>query len=649
MIKNVKNRYLYLTGPLIYSISFILLGLFILTLFRSILAITYFDRLSETPEFLMLFPVGLRMDILLLSYLIIIPSLLILALPKKFISKIKTAFALWFTLTLSAIVYMEIATFPFIEEYDLRPDRKFFEYLVHPKEVFGMLWAAYKPQLVFGSIIFLISVILLWKLSSNLITKYSDWSPTKRLIVMPFVTCLLVLGARSTLGHRPANLSTAAFSNNHFANELALNSTYSVIYAGYRFLKHEKNPSKLYGSMEEAEVLSRLKTIAKQEKLEITNNEIPFYHKQKSPYKLEKPLNIVIFLQESVGAIDVGCLKGPDITPNLCKLKEEGLWFSNLYATGTRTVRGIEATVSGFLPTANRSVVKLGKSKKDFFTAASLLKKHGYQTNFIYGGMSNFDEMRSFFLGNGFDEIYDEPSFKNPKFASTWGVSDEDLVIKANEVYKKQSKPFFSVILSTSNHSPYEFPDNKIDLYEQPKETHHNAVKYADYAIGKFFELAKKEEYYKDTLFLIVADHNSHVKGNDLVPINKFHIPGLLIGPNVPKENLEILSSQIDLMPTILHFSGLETMHPMIGRNLMNLSPDTKGRAFMQYASNAAYRVEDQVIIMRPFVEPLQFKIIEESLISTKLNKELALDALAYSYLPWILYSKKLYKNDTDK
>ncbi|MEZ4754528.1 MAG: LTA synthase family protein [Bdellovibrionota bacterium] len=644
-INHSRSSFYNALGPLLLPATMYLIGFIILTSFRGLLTITYWERLAETPQVLMLFPVGLRMDLLLLTYFTIAPAILLLLLPKSIVAKRKTWFILWAVISLSAILYMEVATFPFLEEYDLRPDRKFFEYLQHPNEVMGTLWKAYKAQLIFGTLVLIGSCLGFWKIFSRVIKNYTPWKLNKRLIAFPIVTALLVLAARSSIGHRPANLSTAAFSNNHLANEIALNSAYTVLYAGYRALKHEKNPSRMYGKFDEAQVIERIQPLITQPNQEAIAGEIPFLHKQKSPFKTDRPYNIVIFLQESLGAVDVGCLEGPAITPNLCRLKAEGLWFSNLYATGTRTVRGIEAVVSGFLPTANAGVVKLGLAKKGFFTAADLLKRHGYETDFIYGGMSNFDEMRSFFLGNGFTNIYDEPTFKNPVFASTWGVSDEDLVRKANQIFTAHGdKPFFSLILSTSNHVPYEFPDGRIELYEQPKQTHQNAVKYADYAIGLLFELAKQKDYFKNTIFLIVADHNSHVRGNDLVPIDKFHIPGLIIGPNVPKENFKLLSSQIDLLPTLLHFSGLETIHPMIGRNLMQLAPETKGRAIMQYASNAAYRVEDQVVMLRPFEEPIQFELQEGELQPTELDPELAEDALANAYLPWFLYSKQLYR-----
>lgn len=583
------------------------------------------------------------MDVVLIAYLTILPTLLLLLFSKTTVQRFRFFFSTWGAAILGLIVYMEIATVPFLAEYDLRPDMKFIEYLVSPRELFETIFKMYGLEILIGTACLIIVMIVVGRVSSYTVSNYTPWSLRARFISFPIVAALLVLGARSGLQHRPANLSTAAFSANHLANELALNSTYTLLYAIYRAIGEEAKPSRTYGKMDPAGVYRRIGNLTGMKVS--ADDPIPFLHTQKSPFELKRPMNVVIFLQESLGAPDVGCLGGPPITPNICALKDEGIWMTNLHATGTRTARGIEATLAGFLPTANKGVIKLEKAKRDFFNAASLLKRHGYSTEFHYGGMSNFDEMKSFCLGNGFDQIYDQENITNPVYTGTWGVSDEDLVRRANEVFRSHAdKPFFALLLSTSNHVPFEFPDGRIELYEQPKQTNYNAVKYADYAIGLMFELAKKEEYFKNTLFLVVADHNMAVRGNDLVPINKFQVPAFLIGPNVPRQEISILSSQIDLLPTLLHFTGLEMQHPMVGRNLLEIPADTKGRAFMQYAENNAYRVEDRVIVQQPYSNPRQFTVSNGRLVPADLDPELAADALAYAHLPWLLYSNKSYR-----
>ena len=577
-------------------------------------------------------------------YLLALPIIIIIFFPKNVIIKIKKLFIGYLIVAILLLTFMEFATFNFITEFDLRPDRKFFEYLSHPHEVFETLWKSYKLPLIISVSLLTILTIYLSKFFNSLILNYRPWSLKKRLLICPIIFGLVFLGCRSSVGHRPVNISNTYFSNNHLANELACNSTYTLFYAMYRTFFYEKNPSNIYGKISPDEAIEYLKPIIEKSGDTFISSNTPFMRKQKSPYQLRRPTNIVFILLESVGASDTSCLEGPDLTPNICKLKDEGLWFTNLNATGTRTARGIEAIAAGFPPSSSSSVIKLSKAKSGFFTLASLLKKHGYDTNFVYGGQSTFDQMKSFFMGNGFDNIYDQNDFKNPVFSTTWGVSDEDLFRKANEIFKsKGDKPFYSLILTTSNHIPYEFPDGRIELYEQPKETHFNTVKYTDYCIGMFFELAKKEEYFKNTIFVLAADHNHHVEGNDLVPVTKYKIPAFIIGPNVPKKTIDIVASQIDLLPTALHFSGLTTTHPMLGQNMMRISDPKDGRALMQFSENFAYRKNDDVVILRPYTTAKQFKFVEGQLESKELNNELYKEALSYSFIPWYLYSNKLY------
>ena len=318
--------------------------------------------------------------------------------------------------------------------------------------------------------------------------------------------------------------------------------------------------------------------------------------------------------------------------------------MTNLYATGTRTVRGIEATVCGFLPTPGSSVVKLGLSQQNFFTLANLLQGRGYATEFIYGGDSQFDNMRSFFLGNGFQYIHDLKTFNDPVFEGTWGVSDEDLFSKANEVFKAHNAdPFFALILSTTNHDPFEFPDGRIELYEQPKMTRHNAMKYADHALGTFFDMAKKERYYENTVFLVIADHSTRLRGEDLLPVHKFHIPGLIIGPNVTPGIYEKVASQIDMPTTLLDIMGIDVQTPLIGRPLLSLPDKISGRAIMQYGSTHAFLKGDQLIIQRPKMEPVQVTYRGKKMIPADADPELSRDALAHAVLPGYLYSKQLY------
>jgi len=545
---------------------------------------------------------------------------------------------------------MELSTPQFIDQYDTRPNRLFLEYLIYPKEIATMLLKGRLGTVV--SIILICGLYIFASIKWGHKLFHSKPSGYKvRLILFPVIGFLLFWGARGSLTtKRPINASNAVFSNDQMTNSLGVNSFYTVLYSAYS-MKNEESASKMYGRMSEDEAYERVKKYMIVSPQDFTDKDIPFLHTQMPDSLRARPYNLVIFLQESLGAEYVGCLGGMPLTPELDKLANEGLLLTNLYCTGTRSVRGIEAVLTGFLPSPSESVVKLSGSQMGFATIAEILKRKGYNTSFIYGGMANFDNMGSFFNGNGIDNIIDEVSFDKDgtdyALKGTWGYSDEDLVVKANNYYKSLGdKPFFSLMFSTSNHEPFEFPDGQIELYEQPKNTVHNAMKYADFSIGKFFELAKKEDYFKNTVFIVVADHNTRTYGKNLVPINKFRIPGLIIGPDVPKgKTYDKLTSQIDIPPTLLSMIGMETEHPMVGRNIQQLPDSIPGRSIMQFYDICAFRVEDQVVFLQPFKQPVQFKVINDTTLTpVSLDAELAKDALGHAVSAEYLYKNKQYR-----
>ena len=336
------------------------------------------------------------------------------------------------------------------------------------------------------------------------------------------------------------------------------------------------------------------------------------------------------------------------LTPEIDKLAKQGWLFQRIYATGTRSVRGIEAVVSGYVPTPARSVVKLPKSQQNFFTIARLLKARGYDTSFIYGGEAHFDNMATFFIGNGFDHIIDQRDYVAPVFTSSWGVSDEDLFNKAHATFaqiQQQGKPFFSLVFSSSNHDPFEYPAGRIKPYEQPANTVHNAIKYADYAVGRFFAMARKSNYWKDTMFLIISDHDDRVGGSDLVPIANFRITGLILGDGIkPKKDRRIVS-QIDMAPTLLSLMGIEAEHPMIGFDLTTLPDDFIGRAIMQFDQNQALMQGDDVVVLQPHKDPVQFHydMATDRQSSETLDQDLAREAIAYPLWGTMTYNKQLY------
>lgn len=541
---------------------------------------------------------------------------------------------------------MEIATPSFINEYDARPNLLFVEYLKYPKEVFSTLWGAYKAQVL----LLIIIIPSLAFISKKLLQKDILSIPEVRIgsiaVIAPVFILLLLILARSSFGHRPANPSSVAFSNDAMVNELSLNSLYTLTYAVYESSKESSGGIK-YGDLPYDQVINKVRKNmgAELSPFTFTSSELPTLHKQEA--KSAKNKNLVIILEESLGAEFVGSLSGLPLTPNLDSYKSEGVWFDNLYATGTRSVRGIEAVLTGFTPTSARSTVKLGKTQRNFFTLAQLLSTKGYNTEFIYGGDSNFDNMRRFFMNNGFSSVIDEDDYTQFQFKGSWGVSDEDLFEKAHEqLIKEQGKPSFKMIFTSSNHSPFEFPDGKIELYESDKNTVNNAVKYADYALGKFITKAKSSEYWKDTVFLIVSDHNSRVYGESILPIERFHIPGVILGDGIEPKVVKKITSQIDLAPTVLPLIGVNSEHPMIGRDMLaKYTNQLTGRAVMQFHNTQGYLQGNQVVIMRPNLAPEIFDYINNELVKSEGDhSELLEEALAISLWSSTAIEKQLYR-----
>ncbi len=227
-------------------------------------------------------------------------------------------------------------------------------------------------------------------------------------------------------------------------------------------------------------------------------------------------LNVVLFLEESLGSEFWGCLgRSNTLTPEMDKLAaEEGMLFTNIYACGNRTVRGMEGVLASFPPLPGDSIVKRDLSDH-VETIARVLERDGYSTVFLYGGRGLFDGMRSFTVRNGYERFIEQKHFAHPKFSTIWGVSDGELFERGVEECRalaSSGKPFLATILSVSNHKPYTYPAGTIP--EDPNQKkRENAVKYSDYALGQFFRAARKESFWTNTVFVVVADHGARVYG----------------------------------------------------------------------------------------------------------------------------------------
>ena len=624
------------------KVYFIFVAVFFVgRLFFYLLNMERFDDISFY-ESILTFIYGLRMDTIVVSMILAIPSLAFCLLPKifsKFISKLLNVYILSF---LILAVFIECASFPFFAQYDLRPNYLFIEYLEYPQEVSSLLFKDYKLQFIAAFLIISLVVTLYIKSKFINFENVFQQSYLSRILMLLPILLVLFIGIRSSLGHRPVNISDALYSTNRVINEITKNSLHSLGYAYYSNKKTENNIAK-YGKID---IKEAYKLVSSAIGVEYKDEKRPFYREVKSKLDSKKQKNLVIFIQESMGAQFTGFIGNNTLTPNLDKLAKDYISFTNLYSNGTRSVRGLAALTSGTLPIHGVEVIKRNKSQQDYFTIASLLKPYGYKSSFIYGGEARFDNMKSWYLGNGFDEVIEQKDYENPIFTSTWGVSDEDLVIKANEKFKSHyanKENFVSVMFSSSNHMPFELPEGKIEFEKNiPKASVENAIKYADFAIGKFFELAKKEAYFKNTVFVVISDHNVRVYGDQIVPIDMFQIPAVIISDNIPPQIFSRLTSQSDVLATALDLIGIDLSYPILGNSIFK--DNKKDINLMLFDEIYAYRKEDKVAILVPNMPIKTYLYKDKKLIEIEEDSLLEKEALSLIYVLDDMYKNKSYK-----
>jgi phosphoglycerol transferase MdoB-like AlkP superfamily enzyme len=588
-----------------------LLMVVVLSASRLLLVAVFWERVSATDGLGFIVLQGLRFDLILLG-LLLGPLLLFKPFFHTSTTLAKVGSWIWplyLGLAVALAFQVEASTLSFIREYDSRPNFIYVEYLSYPREVLGTLLGAHLLELIGVSSL----VLLLFHFTARWFRKDPanghrlSWKTC--LLSFPLMALAVIMAVRSTLDHRPVNPSIAAFSTDSMVNQLALNSPYSLLYALYEHHRDSKEQDLNYGEMDDARAVSLVLADAGIPATSLIKRSEPTLHHHQATFTTGKPHNLVIILEESFGAEFVRRLGGKDLAPRLEQMAGQGIWFEQLYATGTRSVRGIEAVVTGFTPSPRNSVVKLMDTQNHFFTLGSVLEQQGYRTSFIYGGEAHFDNMRGFFLNNGFQTVIDEKDYTDPQYRGTWGVSDEDLFKKADEMFSyPESQPFFSLVFTSSNHEPFDIPDGRVVPEAGEEGARETAVKYADYALGEFLQKARRSAYWDDTVFLIIADHNSRVYGEQLIPIERFHIPGLIVGGPIAARVVPGISSQIDMLPTVLSLIGASANIPALGHDLTR--PEYyqgAGRAMMQFNRVEALLVPGKVVVLQPELPPAFF------------------------------------------
>jgi phosphoglycerol transferase MdoB-like AlkP superfamily enzyme len=532
--------------------------------------------------------------------------------------------------------FWKISEILFWEEFGVRFNFIAVDYLVYTTEVVKNIRESYNLPLIIGVVLAVATgLFLLWR-RLGFVRRWeegaaADASPRWRdfaALLSPLLVLLLVayfvgrhdlkdasaarssVAERLTAGLRHMGDVQPGWANSYDA-ELAKNGEYAFLAA---FWANQLEWHRFYPSRPDAVAKLRATLLAQGGEAATAggNDDITRRIKPATPARKWNVIQITI---ESLSAEYVGCYGSPEyqpknLTPNLDRLSRESLWFSRCYAGGTRTVRGMEALSLSIPPIPGQSVLRRAGCE-NLTTLGSVLQAKGYETAFLYGGDGFFDNMNYFFEANGYD-IVDLPRQlgrgKQPTFANAWGACDEDAFAWSLEEADRAhaaGKPFHHFVMTTSNHRPYTWPAGKIDAGLVGRE---GGVAYTDYAIGAFLKAAQTKPWFKDTVFVIVADHCASVAGKRELEVRKYEIPLFIWSPgNIAPRQFDTMMSQIDVAPTVLGLLGVDYLSRFVGADA--LAPSYRPRAFISnYQKVAMLRPDGLLTVLKPVRQAVQYQ-----------------------------------------
>lgn len=634
--KKLNNSFQYRFSPILIALL-LLCGTSLLT---RITLLIYAAKGFDWSFFnlLKVFFIGLVYDLAAASYAII-PLLIYLWLfPSKWYGKKlnKVLLLVYFFVVVFTLVFNAVSEYIFWEEFSVRYNFIAVDYLVYTTEVIGNIRQSYPINTLLTILLGISAVVTyvlrhkIWQSStvSMRFTKRSKWL---------FIWLLMPVATYFLVNHQWKN-----HSSNQYANELSGNGMYDF---GFAFWHNQLDYDTFYKTLPMGKALAIVR-----KNLDFTPNSTKDQNTSRwiKADSAEKQMNVVLISVESLSADFLGSYGNTHgITPNLDSLAQQGLLFTNLYASGTRTVRGLEALSLCIPPTPGQSIVKR-QNNRNLFTLGNVFQSKGYHSRFIYGGYGYFDNMNEFFSQNGYD-VTDRKALnaKEIHYENTWGVADEDLfTLSLRELDKdyQNKKPFFAHIMTVSNHRPYTYPEGRIDI---PSHTgREGAVKYTDYAIGKFIREAKLKPWFNNTLFVIVADHCASSAGKVELPVDKYHIPMIMYSPTLIKPGkFEKLTAQIDVGPSILGLLNFSYQSKFFGQDVFKMKAEQQ-RAFISTYQSLGYIKNNKLVILDPNKKLNTFMPDFKTGAAKPIGAEawLSDEAIAYYQLASYLYTSKGYQ-----
>ena len=558
-----RYRFLFYFFIVFVAISF---------LSRSALLLHSYSLVDTNPlELLKLYLVGFFYDVVAYFYYIIPFVIYLFLVPRKiFNSKIhKIISLLVFFGILYGVVFNGVSEWFFWDEFGKRFNFIAVDYLVYTHEVIRNIQESY-PMPLLLSVIFVITASIFYliaKRSDGFKRLFHDASNYKRRLIPTLLLLTLPTIFFMVLHKQGIALSV---SDNRYNQELAKNGFYSLFSA---FRNNELDYYEFYKVADDKEVLTHYRTLVKSDNSQFLSEDLNNTLREITATAKETRPNVMLIMIESLSAEYMDAFgNDQNLTPHIDALTKKSIFFNNFFATGTRTVRGMEAVTMSVPPTAGRSIVKR-PDNHNMFGIGWVFKEKGYDNKFIYAGHGYFDNMNEYFSNNGFT-IVDRVSFKKDEicFANVWGVCDEDLFdksIKEADISYSKKQPFFSFIMTTSNHRPYTYPEGKIDI---PSHTGRDGgVKYTDYAINEFLKKASTKPWFDETLFIFVADHNGGSAGKNELPLYRYKIPLMVYAPKLLEPKLvSKLSSQIDLAPTLFGLMNWSYKSKFYGKDILS-------------------------------------------------------------------------------
>lgn len=534
----------------------------------------------------------------------------------------RTLFRIAVTVGFMIGIFLLISEWYFFAEFESRFNTVAIDYLIYPHEVFTNLRESYPLPLigascVLGGIALSLLVFLRWPPAWN-------ETPLPRRFAGAtawFVLSLAAAALTQVTGKTP--------SRQRVVSELAANGWASALKASWS--RNLSYPD-FYPVIDRAEAFRRARALLDEPGVQFLAPPVPDLPaatasasggdttpdswldaardslRRRIPGDTNKPrLNLCIITEESLGSEFWGCLgrtrdgKPDTLTPRMDAIAtREGLLFTHLLADGNRTIRGLEAIYSSFPPLPGDSILARDRTE-NVETIAKVLKRDGYSTVFLYAGHGTFDYIRSYSLRNGWDRLVEESDFKDPAFRTAWGVSDEDLLqrgIQEMRALHDSGKPFFTSFMTVSNHRPFTYPKGRIP--EDPDARHRDhAVKYSDWALGDFFDRARTQPFWTNTLFVVIADHGARVYGSQTIPLKSYQIPCVVVAPALfqSPRRIDVDGSQIDIAPTLLGMIGRPYESLFFGHDLLAPGAADRTRCLMHHnRSVAVYRRQQQVV-----------------------------------------------------